>query len=102
LVEGDLKAESEKQKMESGESKTVKKNENNTPVKRKMSFKEKQEFEALEREIPLLEEEKTGIEEALSSGLLTKDEITSASERFSALMELIDDKTMRWLELSEI
>jgi ABC transport system ATP-binding/permease protein len=80
----------------------LEKKENNSSVKRKMSFKEKQEFEALEGEIPELEEEKATIEAALSSGTLTNDEIVAASERFSVLYELIEDKTMRWLELSEI
>jgi len=80
----------------------LEKKENNSSVKRKMSFKEKQEFEMLEREIPELEEEKATIEAALSSGTLTNDEIVAASERFSVLHELIEDKTMRWLELSEI
>lgn len=70
--------------------------------KRKMSFKEKQEFESLEKEIPLLETEKLKIEAALSSGELSNDEIMIASKRFAELNGLIDDKTMRWLELSEI
>lgn len=69
---------------------------------RKMSFNEKREFEALETEIPKLEEEKTGIEARLSSGELTENEIIGLSKRFSELIELIDEKTMRWLELSDI
>jgi ATP-binding cassette subfamily F protein uup len=70
--------------------------------KRKMSFKEKQEFELLEKEIPALETEKLKIETALSSGELSNDEIMVASKRFAELSDLIDDKTMRWLELSEL
>lgn len=69
---------------------------------RKMSFKEKQEFETLEKEISELEEEKATIEVQLSSGELDNDEILKASQRFAELAELIDEKTMRWLELSEI
>ena len=69
---------------------------------RKMSFNEKREFEALETEIPKLEEEKTGIEARLSSGELTENEIIGLSKRFSELIELIDEKSMRWLELSDI
>ncbi len=76
--------------------------DNTTPPKRKLSFKEKQEFEALEKEIPELENEKSEIESQLSSGTLTSDEIVAASNRFSELTDLIDEKTMRWLELSEI
>lgn len=72
------------------------------PAKRKMSFKEKQEFESLEKEIPVLEEEKLEIETALSSGELNNDEIMVASKRFAELNDLIDEKTMRWLELSEL
>lgn len=72
------------------------------PSRRKMSFKEKQEFEALEKEIPALETEKLEIETALSSGALSNDEIMVASKRFAELNDLIDEKTMRWLELSEL
>ena len=70
---------------------------------RKMTFNEKREFEALEEEIPKLEKEKAEIENKLSSGEITdSDEIIKLSERFSYLTELLDDKEMRWLELSEI
>jgi len=70
--------------------------------KRKLSFKEKQEFEILEKEIPQLETEKAEIENQLASGTLNSDEIIKASQRHSEVDELIDEKTMRWLELSEI
>ncbi|MDO9633739.1 MAG: ABC-F family ATP-binding cassette domain-containing protein [Paludibacter sp.] len=84
-----------------GSSSITSEKQSETP-KRKMSFKEKQEFESLEKEIPLLESEKIKIETALSSGELSNDEIMIASKRFAELNKLIDDKTMRWLELSEI
>ena len=70
--------------------------------KRKPTFKEKQEFEALEKEIPQLEREKTDIEAQLASGTLGGDEIIKASQRHAEVNNLIDEKTMRWLELSEI
>ena len=70
--------------------------------RRKMSFKEKQEFELLEKEIPALETEKLKVETALSSGELSSDEIMVASKLFAELNDLIDEKTMRWLELSEL
>ena len=70
--------------------------------RRKLSFKEKQEFEALEKEIPTLEAEKADIENQLASGTLSSDEIIKASQRHAELNDLIDEKTMRWLELSEI
>jgi ATP-binding cassette subfamily F protein uup len=73
-----------------------------TNSKKKLSFKEKQEFESLEKEIPTLEEEKANIENQLSSGTLTADDIIKASERFAYLSDLIDEKTMRWLEISEM
>ena len=68
----------------------------------KRSFKDKQEFEALEKEIPALEKEKTDIENKLASGSLTSDEIIKVSQRHSEVNDLIDAKTMRWLELSEV
>jgi ATP-binding cassette subfamily F protein uup len=73
-----------------------------TEKPRKLSFKEKQEFEALEKEIPELETEKTDLEIQLASGTLSSDEIIKASQRHAEINELIDEKTMQWLELSEI
>ena len=70
--------------------------------KRKLSFKEKREFEQLEKEISELEDEKNKIEELLCSGTLTVDELTEKSKRLPIVNDLIDEKTMRWLELSEI
>ena len=60
-----------------------------------------QELEALEREIPALEAEKAALEESLSSGSLGVDELTAQSQRIAELIGLIDEKTMRWLLLSE-
>ena len=70
--------------------------------KRRMSFKEKQEYQKLETEIAALEAEKTQLEAALSSGSLTVDEITAAAKRLPVLNGEIDEKSMRWLELAEI
>jgi len=70
--------------------------------KKKLSFKEKREFEQLEQEIVALEEEKKQIEEALCSGLLSVEELTEKSKRLPVLEEQIDEKTFRWLELSEL
>jgi ATP-binding cassette subfamily F protein uup len=69
---------------------------------RKLSFKEKQELERLEREITELEEEKSLMESQLSSGDLNTDEVVNVSERYALLTGMIDEKTMRWLELSEL
>ncbi len=70
--------------------------------KRKMSFREKQEFEALGKEIDELENEKADIEAALSSGTLSTQEIIDLSKRLPVVNDLLDEKSMRWLELSEI
>ena len=70
--------------------------------KKKLTFKERKEFEALEVEIPLLEAEKAELETAMSSGTLSNDELLAKSERIATVIEEIDEKTMRWLELSEL
>lgn len=73
-----------------------------TESKRKLSFKEKQELIALESDIEALECEKKEIEDALCSGLLSVDELTEKSKRLPVLNDELDEKSMRWLELSEI
>ena len=70
--------------------------------KKKLSFKEKREFEELDTLIPQLEEEKANLENELSSGTLSTDELLQKSSRISQLIEEIEEKTMRWLELSEL
>ena len=70
--------------------------------KKKLTFKERKEFEALEVEISLLEAEKAELETAMSSGTLSNDELLAKSERIATVIEEIDEKTMRWLELSEL
>ncbi|MDR1585510.1 MAG: ABC-F family ATP-binding cassette domain-containing protein [Prevotellaceae bacterium] len=74
----------------------------NQHQKRKLSYKEKQELDVLEKEIPELEAEKAEIERLLSSGSSDVEAVVLASTRFAELNELLDEKTMRWLELSEI
>ncbi len=69
---------------------------------RKLTFKEKRELEQLEKDIETLENEKKTIEEALCSGTLSVDELTEKSKRLPLLNEELDEKSMRWLELSEI
>ena len=70
--------------------------------KRKLTFREKQEFEALGKEIDELEQEKKDIEAALSSGSISTQEIIDLSKRLPVVNDLLDEKSMRWLELSEI
>ena len=72
------------------------------PAKRKLSFKEAREMEQLEKDIAVLEAEKKQLEEALCSGTLSVEELMEKSKRLPALNEELDEKSMRWLELSEI
>ncbi len=95
----EAKAQQEKEAEKPQEEKTARVRLNE---KRKMSFKEKREFEQLEKEITGLEAEKAAIEEQLCSGTLSVDELTEKSKRLPEVNDLIDEKTMRWLELSEI
>ena len=69
---------------------------------RKMSYKEKREYEQLEKNIEALEAEQKAIEEALCSGNLSIEELTEKSKRLPQLKDELDDKSMRWLELSEL
>ncbi len=70
--------------------------------KRKLNFKEKNEFEQLEKEILLLENEKATLEEEMNSGQCSADELLTKSKRHGQISILLDEKEMRWLELSEI
>ncbi len=80
---------------------TPKKNYRND-TRRRMSFKEKMEFERLTNEIEQLETEQRQIEDALCSGTLSIDELTEKSKRLPMLKDELDEKSLRWLELSEI
>ena len=77
---------------------------NNSPLtsKKKLSYKEKREMEQLEKDIAALEAEQKQIEEALCGGTTSVDEITKMSKRLPLLKDELDEKSMRWLELSEI
>lgn len=70
--------------------------------RKKMTYKEKMEFEQLERDIELLEAEQTAIETALCTGELSVEDITQKSKRLSELKSELDEKSFRWLELCEI
>lgn len=70
--------------------------------RRRMTFKERFEFEQLEKDIALLEEEQRLLEEQLCSGLLSAKELTEKSIRLPRLKDELDEKSMRWLELSEL
>lgn len=67
----------------------------------KLSFKEKREFELLEKEIPALQEEKVQLETSMNAGNLDYETLQKTAERISAIIAQLDEKELRWLELSE-
>ena len=73
-----------------------------TPARKKLSYKEQRELEELEQHLPQLEQEKAELEELLSSGTLSHEALAAAAARIGELIDLIAEKEMRWLELSEI
>jgi ATP-binding cassette subfamily F protein uup len=79
---------------------TTEKQASTNGAPKKLSFKEKFELESLEKEMPLLQEEKKKLEEKMS-GNIPYDELQKASDRISVIMQQLDEKEMRWLELSE-
>ena len=70
--------------------------------KRRLSYKERRELETLEQEIERMEQEKKQLEQELCSGTLTVVELTEKSKRLPVLSQEIEEKTMRWMELSEV
>ena len=72
-----------------------------TETKRKLTFKERKEYEGLEEEIMMLEEEKSTIEQEMSSGTLDNDTLLKKAARIEIVIGLIEEKTNRWIELSE-
>jgi len=104
----EYKFESEKTKTsvpkESSQPKTEKKKARKEDTKKpkvKLTFKEKLEYEKLEPEIEALEEEKTALSEEMNSGTLEYEELNKKSMRVTELIELIEVKTLRWMELGE-
>ena len=100
----ELRDKEEQQERESAgkKDKPAKPNTWSGEKQRKLTFKEKREMEQLEADIAALEAEQADLEQALCSGTLTVDELTEKSKRLPALKEELDEKSMRWLELSEI
>lgn len=89
-------------KIETEKDKEPKKKDYHNETKRKMTYKEKQEFASLEKEIETLENEQKQIEDQLCGGSLSIEELTEKSKRLPIIKEELDEKGMRWLELSEI
>lgn len=97
----ELKDKEEKETEAASSSKPSIQNQKNKEQKKKLSFKEQKEFESLEVIIAGLETEKTQLETELNSGALPHDELTQKANRIGELIDEIDEKTMRWIELSE-
>ncbi len=98
-----MSIDEEKEKQTKGLQDTAsKKKDYHHDDRRRMSYKEKREYEQLEKDIKTLETEKARLEGALSSGQLTVDEITEKSKRLPIVNEELDKKEMRWLELDEL
>lgn len=99
-----LKSKQEKNKRQddknNADSKPSKNYHNDT--RKRMSYKEKREFEQLSKDIDSLETEQKALEDALCSGKLSVEELTEKSKRLPLLKQELDDKEMRWLELSEL
>jgi ATP-binding cassette subfamily F protein uup len=70
-------------------------------VVKKLTFNEKRELETLEKEIPELEAEQSKLETELSSGVLSSNDLLAKSQKISLIIEELDTKTIRWMELSE-
>ena len=96
-----LQSKSELEAKTSENSEKQSENRKAPVIKTKLTFKEKREFEQLEQEIESLELEKAQLTSDLSSGQLSSDQLIQTSNRISELIRLIDEKTARWLELSE-
>ena len=92
----------EKETQPKADSPQKEKNAYRNTTKRKMTYKEKMEYEQLSKDIEALEKEQHAIEEELCSGTLSVDELTAKSKRLPELKDIIDEKSMRWLELSEL
>jgi ATP-binding cassette subfamily F protein uup len=95
-----LNDEEQEKKLRKPESKTAPK-----PAKekeRKLTFNEKKELDQLEKDIESLESEKATINDELNSGTLDSNQLQEKSHRYGAITDLLEEKEMRWLELSEL
>ena len=94
--------ERSEQKKVAVEQKPVRNRPSSEQTRKRLTYKERQEMEALEKEVADLEAEKKRLEEALCSGTLSVEELTEYSKRLPVLNDELDEKSMRWLELSEV
>lgn len=100
----EMKQQEEKQKLQQSKALNSKPQEikPKSDKPRKLSFKEQKEFESIEEILPKLEKEKQEITDKLSGGLISNDELTSLSIRIKEVMDEIEEKEIRWIELSEL
>ena len=91
-----------KPKAEVERKKPKEKTDYHNDTRRRMSYKERREFEQIEKDLETLNAEKEAIEQALSSGNISVEQITEMSKRLPVINDTIDEKEMRWLELSEL
>ena len=94
--------EQDKQKTQEKKKTVVEALATKTEHKRKLTYGEQQELKQLEKDIALLEEEKAALEADFASGNLSSDELQAKAQRMNELLPLLDEKEMRWLELSEV
>ena len=97
-----LKSKEDSEKEKNKAEKTPAKKDYHHDTRRRMSYKEKREFEQLTADIEKLENEQKQLETELCSGQLSVEELTEKSKRFTKLKDELDEKSMRWLELSEL
>ena len=97
IARAEEKAAKEKAAKEAGRTSDTE----STARKKKLSYKEQRELEQLEKDLEALAAEKADLEAKLSSGTMPFDQLQAASERIGQIMELTDEKELRWLELSE-
>ncbi len=94
--------EQQKKQQELAAAQTTAATESKAKDKKKLSFNEKREFEQLEKDIPALEKEKAEITEKMSAGNIAYEELDKLSKRITEVTNLLEEKEMRWLELSEL
>ncbi|WP_346854682.1 ABC-F family ATP-binding cassette domain-containing protein [uncultured Draconibacterium sp.] len=95
------KAESKIKAEEKAEAK-AKEDKTTVQVKKKLSYKEQREFDELEKEIPELESKRSELEDLMNAGTLPHDELYEKSLELDKVKSLLDEKELRWLELSEL
>lgn len=97
-----LKSKEDSEKEKNKAEKTPAKKDYHHDTRRRMSYKEKREFKQLTADIEKLENEQKQLETELCSGQLSVEELTEKSKRLPKLKDELDEKSMRWLELSEL